>query len=75
VTTKSVIRHWSNLKGTGHLFNIDLLDNGGGEIRGTFFKEASDKFFPILEEGKVSFIFISLFYYLLVCLLICFFVC
>jgi hypothetical protein len=26
----------------------------GTEIRGTFFKEACDKFQPILEEGKVS---------------------
>jgi len=75
VTTKSVIRHWSNLKGTGHLFNIDLLDNGGGEIRGTFFKEGSDKFFPIIEEGKVRY-FINKFVLLFVSLLlICFFVC
>jgi len=25
----------------------------GGEIKGTFFKDACDKFFPVLEEGKV----------------------
>jgi hypothetical protein len=29
------------------------LDSQGGEIRGTFFKDACEKFFPILEEGKV----------------------
>jgi replication factor A1 len=53
VTAKSDIRRWSNAKGEGTLFNIDLLDSEGGEIRATFFKEACDKFFPILEAGKV----------------------
>jgi hypothetical protein len=38
VTNKSDIRRWSNAKGEGTLFSIDLLDEGGGEIRGTFFK-------------------------------------
>jgi replication factor A1 len=77
VTTKSIIRHWSNAKGAGHLFNIDLLDNGGGEIRGTFFKEGSDKFFPIIEEGKVRYfinkfvlLFVSFFVVLFVRLLV-----
>ena len=35
------------------LFNIELLDVTGGEIRGTFFKENCEKWFPILELGKV----------------------
>lgn len=35
------------------MFNIDLLDSAGGEIRATFFKESCEKWFPILEEGKV----------------------
>jgi replication factor A1 len=38
VTNKSDIRRWSNAKGDGTLFNVDLLDEHGGEIRGTFFK-------------------------------------
>lgn len=53
VTTKSEKRHWSNAKGEGTLFSIDLLDSAGGEIRCTMFKEACEKFFPVLEEGKV----------------------
>lgn len=53
ITSKSDIRRWSNAKGEGTLFSIDLLDSDGGEIRATFFKEACDKFFPVLEEGKV----------------------
>lgn len=54
ITAKSDIRRWSNAKGEGTLFSIDLLDNEGGEIRATFFKEACEKFFPVLEEGKVQ---------------------
>ena len=54
ITSKSELRRWSNAKGEGTLFSIDLLDSDGGEIRATFFKEACEKFFPVLEEGKVS---------------------
>jgi len=53
ITSKSAVRSWSNAKGDGTLFSIDLLDNSGKEIRATFFKEACTKFYPILEEGKV----------------------
>jgi replication factor A1 len=53
ITNKSDIRRWSNAKGEGQLFNIELLDATGGEIRGTFFKENCEKWYPILEQGKV----------------------
>lgn len=53
ITNKSDIRRWSNAKGEGMLFNIELLDATGGEIRGTFFKENCEKWFPILELHKV----------------------
>lgn len=53
ITAKSELRTWNNARGSGTLFSIDLLDSQGGEIRGTFFKEACDKFFHKLEEGKV----------------------
>lgn len=53
ITAKSDIRTWSNARGEGKLFSIDLLDSEGGEIRATFFKDACDKFFPMLEEDKV----------------------
>jgi replication factor A1 len=48
------MKRWSNARGEGVLFSIDLLDGAGGEIRGTFFKDAAEKFFGILEEGKVG---------------------
>jgi len=53
VTTKSDIRTWSNARGEGSLFSIDMLDQSGIDIRATFFKEAVEKFNNMLEEGKV----------------------
>jgi len=53
ITSKSDIKKWSNAKGEGTVFSIDLLDAENTEIRGTFFKEACEKFFPMLEQGKV----------------------
>jgi replication factor A1 len=53
VTSKSDIKSWSNAKGEGTLFSIELLDAAGMDIRATFFKEAVDKFYPLLQVGKV----------------------
>jgi replication factor A1 len=53
ITNKSPIRTWSNAKGNGQLFSIDLVDNQGTEIRGTFFNDAATKWFGVLEEGQV----------------------
>ena len=53
VTAKSEIRKWSNARGEGTLFSIDLLDADNGEIRGTFFKEAVDKWYTQIDEQSV----------------------
>jgi replication factor A1 len=53
VTSKSDVKTWSNAKGEGTLFGIELLDAGGTDIRATFFREAVDKFYPLLAVGKV----------------------
>ena len=53
VTHKSDIRRWSNSKGEGHLFSMDLLDESG-EIRATLFKEQCDKYYNTVEVGKVN---------------------
>ena len=37
-TAKTDLKSWSNPKGSGTLFSVDLLDEAGGEIRATFFK-------------------------------------
>jgi len=53
ITNKSDIRTWSNAKGEGCLFSIEILDSSGYDVKCTFFKEAVDKFNPFLEEGRV----------------------
>ncbi|CAM9133630.1 unnamed protein product [Ectocarpus fasciculatus] len=53
ITKKDDMRTWNNARGTGTLFSIDLLDEDGSEIKGTFFKAEADKWFQILQEGKV----------------------
>ncbi|XP_065372196.1 replication protein A 70 kDa DNA-binding subunit [Calliphora vicina] len=55
VMSKSQIRTWSNAKGEGKLFNVDLMDDSG-EIRATAFREQVDKYYDFLEVDKVYFI-------------------
>ena len=47
------MRTWSNAKGEGKLFSVDLLDAQNDEIRGTFFKETADKFHDMLQANSV----------------------
>merc|ERR1712117_981481 len=49
------IRKWSNSRGEGYLFSMDLIDSSG-EIRATAFKEQCDKFYNMIEVGKLYFI-------------------
>ena len=53
ITSKGEIRRWQNAKGEGTVFNFDVLDAEGGEIRICAFKDACEKFYPIIEVGKV----------------------
>lgn len=53
VVAKSDVRSWNNPKGSGTLFSITLADEGGAEIRGTFFKDAVTKFYDRIQVGKV----------------------
>lgn len=55
VTLKSSIRTWSNSRGEGKLFNVNLLDDSG-EIRLTGFNEQVDKYFDMLEVNKIYYI-------------------
>ncbi|KAM5215481.1 replication protein A 70 kDa DNA-binding subunit [Hipposideros larvatus] len=52
VTNKSQIRTWSNSRGEGKLFSLELVDESG-EIRATAFNEQVDKFFPLIDVNKV----------------------
>lgn len=55
VTNKSDIRHWSNQKGEGKLFSMDLVDESG-EMRATGFNDIVDRYYHMLEKGKAYFI-------------------
>ncbi|XP_078142732.1 replication protein A 70 kDa DNA-binding subunit-like isoform X2 [Centroberyx gerrardi] len=55
VTNKSSIRTWSNSKGEGKLFSFEIVDESG-EIKITAFNKEVDKFFPLVEQGKVYYI-------------------
>ncbi|XP_035689920.1 replication protein A 70 kDa DNA-binding subunit-like isoform X1 [Branchiostoma floridae] len=54
VTNKGSIRTWNNARGEGKLFSMDLLDESG-EIRATAFNDQCDKFYDLIEIGKVYF--------------------
>ncbi|XP_045448079.1 replication protein A 70 kDa DNA-binding subunit [Melitaea cinxia] len=55
VMNKSAIRTWSNAKGEGKLFSMDLCDDSG-EIRATAFKNECDKFYDMIQVDKVYYI-------------------
>uniref|UniRef100_A0A2R5LE87 Replication protein A subunit n=1 Tax=Ornithodoros turicata TaxID=34597 RepID=A0A2R5LE87_9ACAR len=55
VTNKSAIRTWSNSKGEGKLFSMDLLDESG-EIRATAFNAECDRFYDVIEVNKVYYV-------------------
>lgn len=55
VVCKAPIRTWSNQRGDGKLFSMDLVDESG-EIRATAFNAECDKYFDMIEVNKVYFI-------------------
>ena len=55
VSFKSDVKHWSNARGDGKLFSVNLLDESG-EIRATAFNDAVDRFYPLMQENGVYFI-------------------
>lgn len=48
VMFKSPIRTWSNARGEGKLFSMDLCDDSG-EIRATAFKNECDKYYDMIQ--------------------------
>lgn len=55
VASKTPIKKWSNEKGEGTLFSATLVDESG-EIRLTAFKNEVDRFYPMLEQGRVYYL-------------------
>mmetsp|Transcript_51411 Transcript_51411/g.122200 ORF Transcript_51411/g.122200 Transcript_51411/m.122200 type:complete len:807 (-) Transcript_51411:60-2480(-) len=52
VVGKSEKRSYTNDKGDGQFFKVDLQDSSG-EISATFFKEAVTMFYDVIETGRV----------------------
>lgn len=52
VNSKSEKRTFESKMGPGSLFSVDLSDDTG-EIRATFWRESVDRYYPIIEVGKV----------------------
>lgn len=53
VTVKGDKRKFTNQRGEGQLFSVDLIDESGGETRATFFGKAVDSWYDYLQHGKV----------------------
>ena len=63
VTNKSPIKTWSNSRGEGKLFSMDLIDESG-EIRCTAFRDQCEKFYDMIE---VYFFILKLLKLVMVC--------
>lgn len=53
VTTKSIVKTWTNVKGDGSLFSIEILDAMDINIRATFFNEAVETFYNTIEVSQI----------------------
>uniref|UniRef100_A0A2P2IVV6 Replication protein A subunit n=2 Tax=Rhizophora mucronata TaxID=61149 RepID=A0A2P2IVV6_RHIMU len=53
VTAKGDIRRYNNARGDGKVFSFDLLDSDGSEIRVTCFNAVVDRFYDVIEVGRV----------------------
>ncbi|XP_053208275.1 replication protein A 70 kDa DNA-binding subunit-like [Panonychus citri] len=52
VTNKGTLKSWNNAKGEGTLFSFNLQDESG-EIRITAFRTECDKYFDMIQVGKI----------------------
>ena len=53
VSAKTEIKTFRNARGEGQLFSADLMDAAGDDLRVSFFGAAVDKFYDLLQIGKV----------------------
>ncbi|ANM66784.1 Replication factor-A protein 1-like protein [Arabidopsis thaliana] len=53
VTNKAALKQYSNPRGEGKVFNFDLLDADGGEIRVTCFNAVADQFYDQIVVGNL----------------------
>ncbi|GBM05833.1 Replication protein A DNA-binding subunit [Araneus ventricosus] len=55
VTSKTPLRTYSNSRGEGKVFSVNLLDESG-EIKATGFNDTADKYYNMMEVNKVYYI-------------------
>eukprot|EP01127_Copromyxa_protea_P001929 TRINITY_DN11830_c0_g1_i1.p1 TRINITY_DN11830_c0_g1~~TRINITY_DN11830_c0_g1_i1.p1 ORF type:complete len:455 (-),score=75.70 TRINITY_DN11830_c0_g1_i1:51-1415(-) len=55
VAFRSAVRTYTNQKGEGKLFHVELVDSSG-EIKCTMFNDVVDKFEPLLQLDKIFYI-------------------
>lgn len=55
VTSKTQMKQWSNSRGSGCLFSMDLMDDSG-EIRCTAFREMAEKYHSFVQVDKMYYI-------------------
>ena len=53
MSVKGTVRTYHNARGEGKVFSFDLVDSAGGEIKVTAFTDACDKFYELIQKGKV----------------------
>eukprot|EP00929_Paragymnodinium_shiwhaense_P013069 TRINITY_DN120926_c0_g1_i1.p1 TRINITY_DN120926_c0_g1~~TRINITY_DN120926_c0_g1_i1.p1 ORF type:complete len:742 (-),score=160.11 TRINITY_DN120926_c0_g1_i1:128-2353(-) len=53
VIAKESIRRFTNSRGEGQLFKVELVDKDGAEINATFFGRAVDKYFEMIRPMQV----------------------
>jgi replication factor A1 len=53
VLEKSDVRYWDKPTSKGKLFNVVLVDERGDQIKGTFFNNAVEMFYDVIEIMKV----------------------
>lgn len=53
LTKKGARKTYKNARSEGYFLNIELMDSFGTMIQATFFKDACDKYEPIMKEGGI----------------------
>ena len=53
VTSKGPVKTWTNNRGSGSMFKVELLDESSGEISATFFQNAVNMFYDRIDVNKV----------------------
>jgi replication factor A1 len=52
VTDKTELKTFTNQRGDGSVFSIELLDSHGGEIKCSLYNDVATKWFPVIKVGK-----------------------